>query len=198
MTPDIREAMLSGELALLNTPWSNYQLDLLPGVTWAADNGCFSARWKEERWWNWLERNAEHIDRCLFAAVPDVVGNHEQTLQLWWHWSPRMRELGYPLAFVLQDGCESADQVPWDYLDWVFVGGTTDYKLSPAVEMLLQEARLRGKRRHMGRVNSKRRILLASRWGCETVDGTFLAFGPDVNLPRLRRYLAAADAETLF
>lgn len=41
----------------------------------------------------------------------------------------------------------------------------------------------------MGRVNSGKRLKLADNWGCDTADGTFLAFGPDKNLPRLLAWL---------
>ncbi|MGH3863561.1 hypothetical protein, partial [Actinokineospora sp.] len=44
----------------------------------------------------------------------------------------------------------------------------------------------RGKRVHMGRVNSGRRWTYAEHLGCHSADGTFLAFAPDTNLQRLR------------
>jgi hypothetical protein len=50
----------------------------------------------------------------------------------------------------------------------------------------------------MGRVNSLRRLRLAARDGYDSVDGTFLAFGPDKNLPRLLAYLRRATEPTLF
>ena len=49
----------------------------------------------------------------------------------------------------------------------------------------------------MGRVNSLRRLRLAAADGYDSVDGTFLAFGPDVNLPRLRAWLEP-DAPSLW
>ena len=51
---------------------------------------------------------------------------------------------------------------------------------------------------HMGRVNSLRRLRLAAQDGYDSVDGTFLAYGPDKNLPRLLTYLRLADQPTLF
>jgi len=38
----------------------------------------------------------------------------------------------------------------------------------------------------------------AASIGCDSVDGTFLAFGPDKNLPQLLRWLRLADEPTLF
>jgi len=42
----------------------------------------------------------------------------------------------------------------------------------------------------MGRVNSARRWAIAEVFGCDTADGTFLAFGPDTNLPRAKAWWA--------
>jgi hypothetical protein len=55
-----------------------------------------------------------------------------------------------------------------------------------------------GRWTHMGRVNTLRRLRFAFFHGYDSVDGTFLAFGPDVNLPRLLRYLTLAKQPTLF
>jgi hypothetical protein len=46
-----------------------------------------------------------------------------------------------------------------------------------------------GKGTHMGRVNSNRRLQYAATIGCDSADGTYLAFGPDQNLPRLLWWL---------
>lgn len=154
----IRERVLAGEFALLVTPYSNYKLDDLPGIVWAADNGCFSAKWKPDRWWNWLTRNAKHAPSCLFATSPDVVGDHLATMTRTMPWVPRIRALGYAVAFVLQDGCTDHTMVPWNDIDWVFVGGTDAYKESENVRLLLAHAQSIGVRCHMGRVNSLRRM----------------------------------------
>ncbi|MGW9029334.1 hypothetical protein ACWGQ5_35460 [Streptomyces sp. NPDC055722] len=42
---------------------------------------------------------------------------------------------------------------------------------------------------HMGRVNSRRRLRIAQAFGCTSCDGTYLAFGPDANLPRLLAWM---------
>jgi hypothetical protein len=41
----------------------------------------------------------------------------------------------------------------------------------------------------MGRVNSLRRLRYAADIGCDSVDGTYLAFGPDQNLPTLLTWI---------
>jgi hypothetical protein len=35
-------------------------------------------------------------------------------------------------------------------------------------------------------------VILAS-WGCDSVDGTYLTFGPRINLPKLLRWLAELE-----
>jgi hypothetical protein len=103
---------------------------------------------------------------------------------------PKLRALGFPSAFIAQDGLPPR-WVAWDEFDALFVGGTTAYKLSEDAYALVAEAKRRGKWCHMGRVNSWRRLRAAAHGGYDSVDGTYLKFGPDVNLPRLRGWLDA-------
>jgi hypothetical protein len=175
---------------LLDTIMTPAQGNRLPdGVTWAADNGCFGKGFPgEAAWMAWLEKHSEHADRCLFATAPDVVGDAQATLTRSLPHLPAIRALGYPAALVAQDGLEDLD-VPWDAFDVLFIGGSTDWKLSPAAAGLVREAKARGKWVHMGRVNSRRRWSYAEYIGCDSVDGTFLAFGPDTNLPRLTNWV---------
>jgi hypothetical protein len=62
----------------------------------------------------------------------------------------------------------------------------------------MQGSAARGLWCHMGRVNSLRRLRLAVQDGYDSVDGTFLAFGPDRKLPRLLTYLRLATEPRLF
>jgi hypothetical protein len=146
------------------------------------------------RWLAYLDARQD-TPGCLFAVVPDVVGDAERTRARWDQWAPIVRNRGFRPAYVLQDG-ETGDTVPWRELSAVFIGGTTKYKLGPIAHQLTLEAKERGVHVHMGRVNSLRRLRVAAAWGCDTVDGTFLAFGPDVNTPRLCSMLRALDAGT--
>jgi hypothetical protein len=186
----VRDAMTTGELAQICTP--NERRTPLPGVTWAADNGCFSTNYVgDHAWLAWLRSHAVHADRCLFATAPDVVGDAAATLARSLPFLPVIRSLGYPAAFVAQDGLEDL-KVPWDAFDALFIGGSTEWKLGPAAARLVAQARRRGKWVHMGRVNSRRRWSYAEHIGCDSVDGTFLAFGPDTNLPRLTAWITQA------
>ena len=183
------EAMRDGQLGFIDTP---AQRNLRPeGVTWCADNGCFSDKWDEGRWWRFLVKNAEHADTCLFAVAPDVVGDAAATAAKSTPWIEKMRDLGYPVAWVAQDGQENLP-LPWDRIDCLFIGGSTDWKLGAAARALVGEAKRRGKWAHMGRVNSKRRFDYARLIGCDSVDGTYLTFGPDQNLPKVLDWISGS------
>jgi len=168
------------------------------GVTWCADNGCFGKGYPgDEKWLAWLTKNAHAAADCLFATAPDVVGDAAATLERSTPFLPMIRALGYPAALVAQDGLEDLE-VPWEEFDVLFIGGSTEWKLGPAARDLIREAKDRGKHVHMGRVNSERRYRYAHEIGCDSVDGTFLTFGPDVNLPRLLAWVRVEDQSPLF
>lgn len=216
----VRDAMTTGQLAQICTP--NEGRAPLPGVKVGFDNGCFSPRYVgDERWLAWLVKNAKHAPQALFATAPDVVGDAVATLARSAPFLPVIRELGYPAALVAQNGL-TPDVTPWDAFDCLFVGGATEclpcgyvnpsitkedrerkncprccrllteWKLSKAAYALVVQAKARGKRAHMGRVNSHRRWSYAEYIGCDHVDGTFVKFGPDTNLPRLTRWITQA------
>jgi hypothetical protein len=177
------QAMTDGRLGFIDTPAQGNIRP--PDVTWCADNGCFGTGYPgDATWFAWLEDNAHAAGSCLFATAPDVVGDAVATLTRSLPWLPRIRALGYPAALVAQDGLESLE-TPWDEFDVLFIGGSTGWKLGRHARALVREARLRGKHVHMGRVNSARRWRYAEHIGCDSVDGTYLVFGPDANLPRL-------------
>ena len=190
-TREVRDAMRGGLLGQMTTPLSGNRLE--PGVPWGLDNGCFSDRWNERTWRATLERYAGTPDR-LFAVVPDAVGDAAETDDLWRQWAPVVSGFGYRRAYVLQNGCR---RVPCD-AEAVFTGGDTKWKLGESARRLMQGSAARGLWCHMGRVNSLRRLRLAVQDGYDSVDGTFLAFGPDRNLPRLLTYLRLATEPRLF
>lgn len=65
----------------------------------------------------------------------------------------------------------------------LFIGGNDAYKLGPTAASIAY--RHRNERWiHMGRVNSQKRFRVARSFGCHSADGTFLTYGPKVNLPR--------------
>jgi len=123
-TQRVRDAMTAGLLDYIDTPaQGNVRL---PGVTWCADNGCFGKGYPgDAAWLGWLAANAKDADSCRFATAPDVVGDAAATLERSAPWMPAMRALGYPVAFVAQNGLEHLD-VPWDAFDVLFVGGCAE------------------------------------------------------------------------
>ena len=60
--------------------------------------------------------------------MPDVVGNARVTVRAFYTWHNALK--GWPLAFVAQDGQEDLDLPEPTLWTTLFVGGTTDWKLS--------------------------------------------------------------------
>jgi hypothetical protein len=175
--------MAAGLIGFIDTPGQGQPVPV--GATWCADNGCYGKGWPGyAAWWAWLQQRTPEAGTCLFATAPDVVGDAAATLARSAPWLPRIRELGYPAALVAQDGLELL-AVPWDTFDVLFIGGSTGWKLGRHARQLVKDARARGKWVHMGRVNSGLRYRYAEAIGCQSVDGTFLTHGPDVNLPQV-------------
>lgn len=191
-TESIRDAIRKGLIGHIATPESTRASQWVQGSTWCADNACFSDSFNSTKWWTWLERHVERIDTCRFAVAPDTVGDAVATLKRAQPWLSRIRALGYPVAFVAQDGIE-ATEVPWDDFDALFIGGTTEFKLGHVARGYAGQAKRRGKWVHMGRVNSLRRYRYAEAIGCDSVDGTFLTFGPDKRLPELLGWIRDID-----
>lgn len=148
-------------------------------MDWAADLGCqagpdYVKRWNPTRAFRWLYGTmAPHRRRCLFVAGFDVVGDAKRTiaaLERFKHWMP-----GWPLAFCAQDGQESLALPVHTRWSTLFIGGTTEWKLSEAAYGVIQEAQRLGKHIHIGRVNWwKRYAHFAGMPGSEewTFDGT--------------------------
>lgn len=156
---------------------------------WAADNGCFTQgdSFDPQAWLSWLSRQRK--ETCLFAAAPDVMGDAQATWERSAPYLRTLREMGFKPALVAQDGFD-ANLVVWDEFDVLFIGGSTIFKLGPQAEAAIKEAKARGKGVHVGRVNSRKRFQQMEQWGADTADGTFLAFGPIANIPRLMKWFS--------
>lgn len=175
--------MANGTLGMLSTPAEGRSP--AHAAAWAADSGVFGVGYPgDDGYLAWLSKHAGSAATCLFATCPDVVCDHQRTYRRSDSWPDRIRALGYRPAFVAQNGAR-----PWS-IDWhrysaLFIGGDTGWKLGLQAAELAREAKSRGLWVHMGRVNSGVRYGYAESIGCDSADGTFLAFGPDQNLPRL-------------
>jgi len=184
--PHLQQMLQENNCGILLTPFSQRSKPNEPWI-WAADNGCFSSRWDYQTWSSWLESRPDP-NTSLFAVVPDVVCDPVGTLERWNEYHKFVAEAGYKPAFVLQDGATDPT-IPWEQLDCLFIGGSTEYKLSDQAKKFVHKAKTLGKWVHMGRVNSQKRIELAVNWGCDSADGTYIAFGPDINTPKVIQML---------
>jgi hypothetical protein len=160
---------------------------------WAADNGAFS-KFDEPAFLAMLNRCRWARERCLFVVAPDVVADHAATFALFQTWGPRLMEMGWPVAFVAQDGCDG-ESVPWEGLAAVFIGGSTAYKLSAAAAHVVVMAHALGKWVHMGRVNTARRLHYAAVIGCDSVDGSGWSKWPKSMLERHGDLLRTLSAQ---
>ena len=195
-TQGVKDAIAAGRLGALLTPdsWSSLNEPQSSRFPWVGlDNGCFSTKrkWSESRWVDWLQVMVPRQPECLFAVVPDVVGDHERTMERWLQFSPTVKKMGYPAAFVVQDGA-TIDALPFDQMDALFMGGSTEFKLSQAAWEMADHARSLGVWTHLGRCNSFTRLRAAAHT-YRSADGTYLAFGPDTNLPKLLSWLDWLD-----
>jgi hypothetical protein len=141
-----------------------------PAFPYAIDNGAFAA-WTAGRpfdadaFLGLLARVKREPVQPEWVAVPDVVMDRGATLSMWQHWAPVVADLGVPLAFVVQDGMKAVD-VPTE-AQMVFVGGSTPWKWL-TLPMWCEQ----GRRVHVGRVNTAKRLRQCARLGVESCDGT--------------------------
>jgi hypothetical protein len=197
---NVCRAIQGGLLGQIVTPTAGNKV--LEGADWIADNACFAPPGKpsqypgDEKYLTWLQERA-HREKCRFAAAPDVVADAAATLARSAPMFGPIRNLGYPVALVAQDGLESMT-VPWNAFDALFIGGSDYWKLSTHAHRLILEAKSRGKWVHMGRVNSRKRLRSAIHMGCDSVDGGFLIPAPDENLPKLLQWLRELADETTY
>lgn len=147
-------------------------------LPYAIDNGAFSAweskrQWKEEPFFDLLDRCQLSRFKPDWVAIPDAVGDREQTLWLWNQYARRVAMYRWRLAFVVQDGMTPND-VP-ELADVVFVGGTTKWKWRNVALFCATFPRV-----HVGRVNWVDKLEYCERVGAESCDGTgFFRGGPD-------------------
>lgn len=146
------------------------------GRQWCLDNGVFTGRFDPVSFWRTLEQMTPYRDTCLFIVAPDVVGDALATLEQFRHWGPRIQAAGWPVAFVAQDGQELLPFPP-EY-DALFIGGSTEWKLSAAALDCIRRAKADGRHVHVGRVNSQKRMAHFQLAGVDSVDGTSVCFAP--------------------
>lgn len=141
-----------------------------PDGHFAIDNGAFSG-FSRDRFENLLKRESSRRHLCRFVAVPDVVGSARRTLEIFERWYERVGQ--WPLALVAQDGQEDLP-IPWELISAVFIGGSTEWKLSIHAQHVIRAAQALDKWVHAGRVNTPARFEYFEKLGVDSIDGTGL------------------------
>lgn len=162
----IKEDLVIGQLI---TPLTGYSD---AGLPYGIDNGAYT-RFNKKEFTRILTRQENAIARCLFVAIPDIVGNARRTLEIW-----RNRHIvcpsKWPMALVAQDGIEDLD-IPWEEMKAIFIGGTTQWKDSKCVVDVVKTAKTLGLHVHIGRVNTLPRYKHFADLGADTCDGSGIA-----------------------
>ena len=146
-------------------------IDRHPNQMKAADNGGFGGL-NIPAYLALLQREEHQQKRFRFVTVPDIVASARRTLELFDYWYERL--CGWKLALVAQDGQEDLP-MPWDLIDAVFIGGTTQFKMSKAAIDIIRTAQAMDKWTHVGRVNHPARWQHFEDLKVDSVDGTGIA-----------------------
>lgn len=160
----------------------------------AIDNGAFSG-FNRTGFASLLAREEPNKARCLFVAVPDVVGSGRRTLEVFKHRHEIVRN--WPLALVAQDGMEDLE-IPWTEIAAIFVGGGDPWKDSKASLDIVRAAKTLGKHVHVGRVNTFTRFNMFAKIGADTCDGSGVAIYSDEMLGRISRAMQANEDADLW
>lgn len=190
LSPEL--ARFGGDVGQMITPDSYRAAAFVPALPFAIDNACFSnpQAFSLGGYLRFLNEIAAEHGPALFATAPDVFGDGAETLRRSLPVLAEIRETGHPAALVLQPG--TPRDLPWQAFDCAFLGGPDWWQRSEEAAVLVGAARERGLWTHKGRVNSHRRFIAAAAAGFDSADGTFLAFGIDLNLRRLSRWIGEA------
>jgi hypothetical protein len=173
---------------------------------WACDNDVFgnwqrgdAEWWKrdgERKWRGMLAKVMKEETRPMFVLLPDVVGDWRQTMIRVEKYICELAALRLPYAIALQNGCRFADVLPFKP-DFVFVGGTTEWKWAN-VEPACRFFQPLGIRVHVGRTSGPLRIRECLRCGVDSCDGTGWGRASDAMLPSLWRELDGTDKQVRF
>lgn len=185
MTRDMARGARHPMLGVMMTPAS--QRIIPDDMPWAADCGIGGG--DSAKYLAWLDGPRRNRASCLFAVAPDVLGDPIATLARAEPFLDPIRRLGYPVAYVAQDGFDPG-VVPWDRFDVLFIGGRPLVtKATPAQFRkalfsrewkrqehggfaAIREAKRRGKWAHVGRVNGGPFLWKCASAGADSADGT--------------------------
>lgn len=178
-----------GSVGILIGPSYQKRVPIDEWMPLVLDNDAFvcwknGTQWNEQEWIKMLTWVKLTAIKPLWAAVPDVVTNREQTIENWAKYSHRVKDAGWDAAFCVQDGMTVGD-VPSD-ADVVFVGGSDKWKF-PNLKMWTDNF----SRVHCARVFSIEMIEACERLGCESIDGTGWFRNPSRpdGIPAIKRFI---------
>lgn len=142
------------------------------GGVFAIDNGAFSGL-NKQGFYRCLKKHEPYMEKCLFVAVPDIVGNHRRTDELYGLITQEEEMLPWTKkwSFVAQDGIEDA-RIDWYAINYLFIGGTDRFKDSSAAYDVVKTAKALDIPVHVGRVNTAKRFLKYADLGADTCDGS--------------------------
>ena len=162
---------LSEYVGMFKTPLSGYSFKRMEQYDFdvGLDNGCY-AGFDKKKYLKMLAEAKQTTANILWVTIPDVVGDARATQFQFEEWITELH--GLKLAYVGQDGAEDLD-LPFAHFDCLFIGGTTEWKLSQAARDLILYAKHTLKKSvHVGRVNSEKRLSYCYQLGVDTVDGS--------------------------
>ena len=167
---DLCESELGVKVEQLFTPLTGLN-PKRPEGKFGIDNGAFS-KFNADAFMRTLKKHEPRKHLCRFVAAPDVVGSAIRTLECFNHWKPKLAE--WPVALVCQDGQEHFP-IPWDQINAVFIGGSTEWKMSRFAAAIVKASKIMGKWCHIGRINTPGRYEYFDELGADSCDGTGLA-----------------------
>lgn len=161
---------LGCEVEQLLTPLTRFRQQRTE-ARFAIDNGAFSG-FDRKAFEALLEREYDRRHLCRFVVAPDVVADARRTLEVFNYWYGRIAQ--WPLALACQDGQENLP-IPWEEINAIFIGGSTEWKLSSQAAAIIKAAKAMGVWVHVGRVNTPGRFEYFEALGADSIDGTGLA-----------------------
>jgi len=157
------EELLIEDLLQLRTPLTRYAADSLGIIPYILDNGAYSHF--DAPVFQRMAEKALSDPLCMFVIMPDIVGDHKGTIRQFIHWTVDLGIVQWgdfsKVGFVAQNGCsqETMPDTLWDSIGCLFIGGDDEFKESQDAFSLIEEARIRNKWVHVGRVNTSRKIV---------------------------------------
>jgi len=154
------------EINQLRTPLTGYKSG---DIEYILDNGAFS-NFNETRFSNMVDYSKDDL-YCKFIVLPDVVSNAKKTFEQFYEYKNKLKIVSNKCAFVIQDGINQDLMPSFDEFGCLFVGGSTEFKMSKKAFQLANLAKKNGIWVHVGRVNTPKRI---NKWFnfCDSIDGS--------------------------